>query len=242
MSTANTKEGNDPKKAKTPAKRSGKREKPAPKKKSVPKVKPKAKPDPAKPAVKKKPPGRKPGDMRRLQTRPGAREGMENKARQAFDLRCDGWTIRAIAGHLGCSASHVHDCIEKVRTELRAESLDLAAQEREMMLQQIDEAISYVIPHIRGSIAIETVRDGARGPITITVEEYEARMKACSTLSRLVERKARMLGADAPLKVEGLPAAPAAPPEESLAKGRDVLRRWGVSFAPKAIAGATVNE
>ncbi len=233
MSTENTKEGNASKKPHS------KKRKP---KKSAQKPVPKQAKKPAPKPPKKKPPGRKPGDMRRLQTRPGAREGMASKARKAFDLRCDGWTIRAIAVHLGCSASHVHDCIETVRKELRAESLDLAAQEREMMLQQIDEAISYVIPHIRGSIAIETVKDGAKGPITITVEEYEARMKACGTLSRLVERKARMLGADAPLKVEGLPTAPAAPPEESLAKGRDVLRRWGVSFAPKGIAGATVHE
>ena len=226
VSTANTKEAN--------------KRKPRKKKKQTLAL-PVKSPVKVKAPVKKKPPGRKPGDKGRLEAHKGARERQDERALRAFDMRCAGWTIRAIAAELRCSASHTHDMIDSVRKELRSESLDLAAQEREMMLQQIDEAISFVIPHIKGSLTMETIKEGKKGPIVITVEEYEARMKACSALSRLVERKSKMLGADAPLKVEGV-SAPAAPPAETLAKGRDVLKRWGVSFAPKGIVGAKVDE
>jgi len=193
----------------------------------------------ASPPVKKSPPGRKPGDKGRLEANKGAREKQEAKARRAFDLRCAGWTIRAIAGDLHCAPSHVHECIERVRGQLRSESLDLAAQEREVMLQQLDLAISHVVPHIVGSIDIATIKEGKSGPVTITVEEYEARMKACSALSRLVERKSKMLGADAPVKVEAS-AAPAAPPEVTLERARAVLQRW--SFAPRAVKGEVADE
>lgn len=191
------------------------------------------------PVPKRKPPGRKKGDIGRQAVK-GAREGQEVKARRAFDLRCAGWTIRAIAGDLKCSPSYVHDCIEKVRLQLRSESLDLAAQEREVMLQQLDLAISHVVPHIVGRVDILTIKDGKKGPITITVEEWEARMKACSALSRLVERKAKMLGADAPVKVETV-AAQAAAPEVTLERARAAMARWNVPFAPRAIQGDSVD-
>lgn len=194
---------------------------------------------PAKNRAMKKPGGRKPGDKGRLEAHKGAEEKHLLRARRAFDLRCEGRTIRQIAHELKVAPSTVHDDIETFRAKLRAESLDLAVQEREIALQQIDDAISHVIPHIRGDIQIETVKEGKKGPIVITVEAYEARMKGVSALTRLIERKSRMLGMEAAIKVE---QPPATPPEENLAAARDVLSRWGVNFAPSGIVGKSMDE
>ena len=195
----------------------------------------------AKPSPPAKPRGRKRGDVRRLEAHKGAVEKHLLRARRAFDMRCDGATIRQIAAALRCAPSTVHDDIEEFRAKLRRENMDLAAQEREISLQQLDLAIASVIPHIRGDVDIETVKEGKRGPITITVETYEARMKGCGALARLIERKARLLGMEAPIKIEG-DGVPAAPPEQTLEKGRDVLKRWGVSFAPRGVTGEKVDE
>lgn len=199
---------------------------------------------PLRPKPKRKQPGngrgRKPGDKGKLEANKGMREGREIRTRKAFEMRCGGATIAQIALALGVAPSTVHEDIEEIRASLRNESLDLAAQEREVCLQQIDDAISAVIPHIRGDIEIETVKDGKKGPIVITVEAYEARMKAAGALTRLMDRKSKLLGLDAPVKVE--PVAPTAqPPEEALANAKAVLRKWGASFAPRGVQGETVD-
>ena len=146
--------------------------------------------------------GRKPGDKGRLEAHKGAKEKRAARGLRAFQMRVDGKPLRAIAKELRCAVSTVHEDIETVVKELREQSVDLAAHERAVAVQQLDTAISYIMPHIRGSVDIRTVTPTAKGVKVITVEEWEARNKSISSLTKLIDRKSKLLGLDAPLKIE----------------------------------------
>jgi hypothetical protein len=49
----------------------------------------------------------------------------------------------------------VHGYIEEQRKLLRAQTIDLAAQERDQALALIDNAIEQVVPHINGQVRIK---------------------------------------------------------------------------------------
>src|SRR5262245_29685369 len=106
----------------------------------------------------------------------------------------------SLAQEFNISLSTVHDYIEEQRKLLRAETIGLAAQERDQALELLDNAIEQVVPHINGEIDVETAIEGRPGrpPIAITVEEWQARMKGCQVLVSLLDRKAKLLGMDAP--------------------------------------------
>jgi hypothetical protein len=61
-----------------------------------------------------------------------------------------------LAQEFNNSLSTVHDYIEEQRKLLRAQTIDLAAQERDRALQLIDNAIEQVVPHINGDVLVQT--------------------------------------------------------------------------------------
>ena len=72
------------------------------------------------------------------------------------------------------------------------------------MLAQYPQSRSQVVPHINAVIAIETVIERGEGkpPVTMSVEGWQAQMKGCQVLVSLLDRKAKLLGMDAPVKNE----------------------------------------
>jgi hypothetical protein len=65
-------------------------------------------------------------------------------------------------------------------SSLRAQTIDLAAQERD--LQLIDNAIEQVVPHINGDVLVQTEEKRGTGKgepklVIIKVEEWQARMR-----------------------------------------------------------------
>jgi hypothetical protein len=73
--------------------------------------------------------------------------------------------------------------------------------------------------------------------ITMTVEEWQACMKGCQVLVSLLDRKAKLLGMDAPVKSEPPPTVPPET-EEQRARAREALEMW-TKFAvdPKYFQG-----
>ena len=59
----------------------------------------------------------------------------------------------------------------------------------------------------------------------MTVEEWQARMKGCQVLVSLLDRKAKLLGMDAPVKVEPPPVV-VPETEEQRARAREALKMW----------------
>ena len=131
-----------------------------------------------------------------------------------------------LAQEFNISLSTVHGYIEEQRKLLRAQTIDLAAQERDQALELLDNAIEHVVPHINGQVIIETIIERSEKPsITMTVEEWHARMKGCQVLVQLLDRKAKLLGMDAPVKVEAPPVV-APETEEQRARAREALKTW----------------
>jgi hypothetical protein len=122
----------------------------------------------------------------------------------------------SLAQEFNISLSTVHAYIEEQRKLLRAQTIDLAAQERDQALELLDNAIEKVVPHINGQIVIETIIVRGDKTVTMTVEEWQARMKGCQVLVSLLDRKAKLLGMDAPVKVEAPP--PVAPKDRRAAR------------------------
>jgi hypothetical protein len=102
------------------------------------------------------------------------------------------------------------------------------------VLLELDAAIEQVVPHIIHAhlIDIRTVKEGARGPIIITVEEWQAKIKGSEILVKLVDRKVKLLGLDAPVKSEDVTKIKPHMTEEEIQRGRDLLKRWA-NFAPR---------
>jgi hypothetical protein len=136
----------------------------------------------------------------------------------------------------------VHGYIEEQRKLLRAQTIDLAAEERAQALELLDNAIEQVVPHINGQVLVRTElqRENGKGEpklVIIKVEEWQARMKGCQVLVKLLDRKAKLLGMDAPVKVEAPPIV-APESEEQRARARAALKVW-TKFAvdPKDFQG-----
>ena len=176
--------------------------------------------------MKPKPNQRKHNPRRDRHSIPGQIEKRLAAAAEVWQRRCQGATYATIAAEQGLSMGCIHNYIEESRALLREQSTELAAQERDQALALLDNAIEKVVPHINGEVKIETKveREGKRG-FVITVEEWQARCKACQVLVSLLDRKAKLLGMDAPAKTE---APPTVPPEteEQRARARAALRQW----------------
>jgi predicted transcriptional regulator len=156
----------------------------------------------------------------------GQVENRLNKAQQAWDMRCAGATYKTISQTLGFSMGAIHNYIEETRALLREHNEDLAARERDEALELLDNAIEKVVPHINGQVIIETIIErGEKPPITMTVEKWQARMKGCQVLVQLLDRKAKLLGMDAPSKVEAPPVV-APETEEQRTRAREALKTW----------------
>ena len=85
----------------------------------------------------------------------------------------------------------------------------------------LDNAIEKITPHINGRVRIETRTERQ----TITVEEWQARIQGCGALVKLLDRKAKLLGMDAPVKVETPPVV-LPETEEQRARAREALKMW----------------
>jgi hypothetical protein len=134
-----------------------------------------------------------------------------------------------LAREFEISLSTVHDYIEEQRKLLRAQTIDLAAQGRDQALELLDNAIEKVVPHIDGEVTIrseiERTIKGKPRVFIISIEEWQARMKGCQVLVQLLDRKAKLLGMDAPVKVEPPPVV-APETEEQRARAREALKTW----------------
>ena len=134
-----------------------------------------------------------------------------------------------LAQEFNISLSTVHDYIEEQRALLRKEAHDCAARERDQALELLDSAIERVIPHINGQVVIETEEHrtikGQLRVFKMTIEEWQARMKGCQVLVQLLDRKSKLLGMDAPIKVEPPPVV-VPENEEQRARAREALKVW----------------
>ena len=152
---------------------------------------------------------------------PGQVERRLERSAAVWKRRCEGATYSALMREFGVSKTSIHNYIEDARVILREETQEMAARERAQALELLDNAIEKITPHINGHIEIATqTKHGL-----ITVEEWQARIQACGALVKLLDRKAKLLGMDAAIKVEPPPVV-APESEEQRARAREALKMW----------------
>jgi hypothetical protein len=152
---------------------------------------------------------------------PGQVERRLERAAEVWKRRCQGATYSTLVAEFGISKTCVHNYIEDTRALLREETQDLAARERAVAIELLDNAIEKIVPHINGEIEIATqTKHGL-----ITVEEWQARIQGCGALTKLLDRKSKLLGMDAPIKVEPPPVV-VPESEEQRARAREALKLW----------------
>ncbi|HEY5742293.1 MAG TPA: hypothetical protein VIS99_07110 [Terrimicrobiaceae bacterium] len=169
---------------------------------------------------------------RHVNSIPGQIESKLERAAAVWRRRCEGTTIPDLAREFSLSIGTIHNYLEKFRRTLREECVDLAAQEREQNLQLLDASIAELMPYIKDGalLRIQETKERKGGPVTITIPEYDAKMNAINTLVRVIDLKAKLLGMDAPQKIEQKAPVQSVTPEQEAA-GMELLRRW-CNFAP----------
>ena len=99
--------------------------------------------------------------------------------KSALDLRITGMSYRAIAAELGCSVSKAYDDVSAALAKLEAESAEKAAEVRRIELDRIDVMLKGIWPEAEAGDA-----------------------RKIETALKLMERRAKLLGIDAPTKQE----------------------------------------
>jgi hypothetical protein len=141
--------------------------------------------------------------------------------------------MRSIAAELGVSVGTVHADIERVRADLRSHTSELAARQRDIDLELIAELIQRWAPlALAEELNISKEVRTKRSVRHINLATYEAGCMATDRLLKLIERRAKMLGYDVPIKEEDAPVWHP-PSEEELERQRAILRRY-CNFAPRA--------
>lgn len=97
----------------------------------------------------------------------------------ALDLRITGKSYREIAAELGCSVSKAYDDVSAALAKLEAESAEKAAEVRRIELDRIDVMLKGIWPEAEAGDA-----------------------RKIETALKLMERRAKLLGIDAPTKQE----------------------------------------
>jgi len=142
------------------------------------------------------------------------------RRRKHWTLRIEkGLTIAQIERETGYSPTTICDDLERVREEIRQHTQGLAERERNVTLNQIDHAISRIMPYVVAErVQIESDKERANGDVVReTVEEHDARIKGINALVKLWERKAKLLGLDLQASALNVTVGAAKEPPEALA-------------------------
>lgn len=139
---------------------------------------------------------------------------------EAARLRGRGWTYRRIADELGVSKQTAYDAVQRALADTLAEP---AAEARTLELERLDEMHASVLAvlereHVtvsQGRIVRRRILDDDGDPIVVTYDkdgkpifrEEEIRddaplLAAVDRLLRIAERRAKLLGLDAPTRAE----------------------------------------
>lgn len=152
-----------------------------------------------------------------IQSKTGAKS-IEQARRRAemMRLRCEGLTLEEIADHMGITSKTVQRVISNALTAMvKGPAEELRALE----VARVEELLAHAIETVRafhplianGKVVYvpvlddngETVCDPATGEVLTTVIEDKApKLASIATCVRLLERRAKLLGLDAPAQQE----------------------------------------
>lgn len=119
------------------------------------------------------------------------------RAAKALELRTQGWTLRQIATTLDISISTTQDDIARALRETVQQPADELRQVELEKLDRLERAANEVLARSYDLYANNGKNTGEIDP--------RPKLGAIDRLVRIAERRARLLGLDAPQQVEHLP-------------------------------------
>lgn len=125
----------------------------------------------------------------------------------AAHLRGEGYTFRQIAEEMGCNVRAAHDRVMRAYGRMPGPK---AAAERNRMLAELDDMAlacyevlerSHVTVNNRGVVTVDVIDPVTREKVgEIPVPDDRPVLEAVDRLLRIQERRAKLLGTDAPAK------------------------------------------
>jgi hypothetical protein len=133
----------------------------------------------------------------------GASEAASFNRRQAYDLRIQGLTYQGIADRLKVSVKTAFYYINDQLREHDEVCKESAEQVRSMELKHLGELQARWLP-IALSDKLEVSKMVERGEDTVKVEwdAFDAGLKAVDRVLKIQERRAKLLGLEAPQKID----------------------------------------
>lgn len=117
---------------------------------------------------------------------------------KALELRTAGYTLAQVGAALGISDRAAAKMIARV---LQKREAPLAEGVREIELDRLDAAVKAVMPMLTGEWP-ELASADQKQVVDIVAAFVDRRLAAAEKIAKLGERRARLLGLDAPVKTE----------------------------------------
>jgi|SRR6478735_3776035 len=125
---------------------------------------------------------------------------IEDRRSKAWLLRVKGKTVRQIATELGVSVGTAHSDLAAVMERTKEENDDRAETHRALSLARLDRALDTIEEALLAQAPLPE-GDGAADGESLR-PDHELRLKAIDRLMKIEERRAKLLGLDAPTKVD----------------------------------------
>ncbi len=123
---------------------------------------------------------------------------IEARRSKAWELRLKGKSIRQIAAALDVAVATAHNDLKTVLERTKEENNQAAEDHRVVSVSRLDRAIAT----IEEALEAVTVHTNEDGDVIHAGADHELRLKALDRLIKLEERRAKLLGLDAPVKTE----------------------------------------
>jgi hypothetical protein len=123
---------------------------------------------------------------------------IEERRSRAWTLRLKGKSVRQIAAALGVGVATAHSDLKTVLERTKADNDQAAEDHRSVSIARLDRALDT----IEDALEAVDVRTDDNGDIIERGVDHELRLKALDRLLKLEERRAKLLGLDAPVKTE----------------------------------------
>lgn len=150
------------------------------------------------------------------------RDRMTAQGAEAIALRIRGMSYHAIGEQLGVSHNAAFLLIRRELAKVAAKSLELATVERDTQLARLDEALSSIWP-------------------ILSSDNEELRLKAIDRLVKLEERRAKLLGLDAPERITAAIASTEMQSAKTPADAARIMREFFGTVGP-TVVNATGEE
>lgn len=162
---------------------------------------------------------------------------VEQLRMKALDLRGEGKSYRKVADALGISVAYAHELVIAGLDELMVQSTESAEQVKVLELQRLDDLLDRLLMKMALQRREMVTANGQKVQVPNPDENTVA------AILKVMERRAKMLGLDAPTEISGAGGGPiqvanVGAGDELLARVDKLVERLNAGESPEAVAAS----